>query len=190
MYIYIYIYLKFRVDDCWDGSRGGVPVESVAWGVDGLAETKRKPSSLRVEYAEPTQRYDILFISSLFCEYINLEYVCIHAIYWVNQAEYVIHMRAAASQEYVNTYSTRRVPIESVACGIDGLAETQKKGRGELAFTRYCFTSSRLCTSQSSFPSSGPPALPTLVQYYCAAIGQYTTSPQPPFNIPYTLQYW
>ena len=27
----------------------------------------------------------------------------------VHQAEYVIHIRAAASQEYVNTYSTRRV---------------------------------------------------------------------------------
>ena len=35
-----------------------------------------------------------------------------------------------------------------------------------LAFTRYSFTSSRLCTSQSSFHSSGPPALSTLLKYY------------------------
>ena len=33
-----------------------------------------------------------------------------------------------------------------------------------LAFTRYSFTSSRLCTNQSSFHSSRPPALPTLLQ--------------------------
>jgi len=46
-----------------------------------------------------------------------------------------------------------------------------------LTFTRYCFTSSRVCTSQSSFQYSGPPALPTLLQYYCTAIGQYTTPP-------------
>ena len=45
-----------------------------------------------------------------------------------------------------------------------------------LAFTRYGLTSSRSCTNQSSFHSSGPPALPTLVQYYCTAIGQHTTS--------------
>ena len=29
-------------------------------------------------------------------------------MYRVHQAEYVIHIRVAASQEYVNTYSTRR----------------------------------------------------------------------------------
>ena len=49
-----------------------------------------------------------------------------------------------------------------------------------LAFTRYCFTYTRLCTSQSSFHSSGAPALPTLLQYYCTAIGQYTT----PLDLP------
>ena len=47
-----------------------------------------------------------------------------------------------------------------------------------LAFvTRYCFTSRLLCTNQPSFHSPRPPALPTLVQYYCTTIGQYTTSP-------------
>ena len=49
----------------------------------------------------------------------------------------------------------------------------------ELAFTRYCFTSTRLCTNQSSFHSSGPPALPTLLQYYRTTIRQYTTPPTP-----------
>jgi len=32
----------------------------------------------------------ILFIFSLFCEYVYLEYVCIHVIYRINQAEYGI----------------------------------------------------------------------------------------------------
>jgi len=41
-----------------------------------------------------------------------------------------------------------------------------------LAFTRYSFTSSRLCMNQSSLHSSGPPALPTLLQYYSTTIGQ------------------
>jgi len=46
---------------------------------------------------------------SLFCEYINLEYARVLVIYGVNQAEYVIHIRVAASQDYANTYSTRRI---------------------------------------------------------------------------------
>ena len=58
-----------------------------------------------------------------------------------------------------------------------------------LTFTRYWFTSSCLCTSQSSLHSSGPPALPTLMQYYCTAIGQYTIPPRPLSSMPYTIQY-
>ena len=53
-------------------------------------------------------QYGILFIFCLFYEYSNLEYVHNHVIYRVHQAEYVIHVRVAASQEYVNTYSSRR----------------------------------------------------------------------------------
>jgi len=64
---------------------------------------------LRVEYAGRSRKYEILFIFSLFCEYINFEYVQVPVIYRVYQAEYAIHIRVAASQEYVNTYSTRRV---------------------------------------------------------------------------------
>jgi len=44
----------------------------------------------------------------LFCEYYHLEYVRIHVIYRVNQAEYVIHILVVAPQEYVKLYSTRR----------------------------------------------------------------------------------
>jgi len=53
-------------------------------------------------------KYSILFTCSLFYEYNNLEYVHIHVIYRVNQSEYGIRIRVAASQEYVNTYSTWR----------------------------------------------------------------------------------
>jgi len=44
-----------------------------------------------------------------------------------------------------------------------------------LAFTRYSFTSSLLCTNQPSFHSPRLPALPTLVQYSCTIIWQCTT---------------
>jgi len=64
--------------------------------------------TLHVEYAEWRINYGSLFILGLLCEYINLGYVRVPVIYRVNQAEYVIHIRVAASQEYVNIYSTRR----------------------------------------------------------------------------------
>jgi len=64
---------------------------------------------LHVEHAERGREYGILFTVSLFGEYSNLEYVDIHVIYRVNQAEYVIHMFRVAPQEYVNIYSTRRL---------------------------------------------------------------------------------
>jgi len=39
---------------------------------------------------------------------------------------------------------------------------------------------------------ASPSALPTLLQYDCTAIAQYTTPPQPPLYMPYTTQnrYW
>jgi len=64
--------------------------------------------TLHVEYAERGNEYDIIFMFSLFGEYIHLEYGRIHGIYRVNQAEYVIHFLVVAPHEYVNTYSTRR----------------------------------------------------------------------------------
>jgi len=50
-----------------------------------------------------------------------------------------------------------------------------ESGCSRLAFTRYSFTSRLLCTNQPSFHSPRPPALSTLVQYYCTIIGQYST---------------
>jgi len=39
----------------------------------------------------------------------RVEHVPIYVIYRITQAEYVIHIRMAASQEYVNTYSRLRL---------------------------------------------------------------------------------
>ena len=77
----------------------------------GIHGNRRKGvDTLHVEYAERRSEYGILFIFyNLFCEYINLAYVRVPVIYKIHQAEYVIHIRVAASQESVNTYSTRRV---------------------------------------------------------------------------------
>jgi len=66
--------------------------------------------TLQVEYAERRIEYGILFIFSLLYEYTNLEYVHIHLMYRVDQAECVIHIRVATPQEYVNSYSIRRQP--------------------------------------------------------------------------------
>ena len=64
---------------------------------------------LHVEYVERRRKYGILFIFSLFCEYIDLKYVRVPVIYRVTQAESDIRFLVAASQEYVNTFSTRGV---------------------------------------------------------------------------------
>jgi len=53
-------------------------------------------------------QYGIIFIVGLFYEYLNLEYVRIHGISRVSQAEYGIYIRVVPPQEYVNSYSTRR----------------------------------------------------------------------------------
>ena len=66
---------------------------------------------IHVEYAERGNEYSILFIGSLFCEYIHLEYARIHVIYRVGQAEYGIHglhMIVVAPQGHMNIYSTCR----------------------------------------------------------------------------------
>jgi len=56
-----------------------------------------------------------------------------------------------------------------------------------LAFTRYSLTSKRLYTNQSSFLSSRPPALATLLQHECTTIGQYA-SPSPT-SLVYAIQH-
>ena len=82
-------------------------------GLDrGLTSGARTVTILQVEYGGGGRiQYSILFIFSLFYESSNLEYVHIHVIYRVNQAEYGIRILVAASQEYVNTYSTCRVTM-------------------------------------------------------------------------------
>jgi len=69
--------------------------------------------SLPVEYAERGKAYGILFIFSLSCEYIHLEYIRIHVIYRANQAEYAMHILVVAPQECLNIYSTRRALTSS-----------------------------------------------------------------------------
>jgi len=64
---------------------------------------------VHVEYAERGTEYGILFIFSLFCEYIHLEYIRIHVIYRVNQAEHGIPILVIAPQECVKIDSTGRV---------------------------------------------------------------------------------
>jgi len=107
------------------------------------------------------------FYSSLFCENSYLEYVYIHVIYRGNQAEYVIHSLVVAPQEYVNIYSTRR----------------------GLASTRYSFTPSLSCTSQSSVYCPTSSALLTLLQCYCTTRAQHTTPHPTPlvYTIHHTL---
>jgi len=75
--------------------------------------------TLHVEYAEQRLKYGILFILSPFYEYIYLTYVRVPVISRVNQSEYVIHVLLAASQEYVNTYSTRRGKTLYLSASID-----------------------------------------------------------------------
>jgi len=48
------------------------------------------------------------FVLLTVCEYIHLAYARIRVINRVDQAEYVIHIRVVAPQEYVNIYSTCR----------------------------------------------------------------------------------
>jgi len=65
-----------------------------------------RPPPRRLAILSQLDSYLACFV---FCEYIHFDYVRIHVIYRVNQAEYVIHFLVVAPQEYVNIYSTRRV---------------------------------------------------------------------------------
>jgi len=59
------------------------------------------------------EEYNTIFYSdsACFCEYSHLEYVRIHAIYRIHQAEYLIHFLVVAPQEYVTIYSTCRIGL-------------------------------------------------------------------------------
>ena len=80
-------------------------------------------------------KYGIQFIFSRFYEYSNLD-VHIHVIYRVNQAEYAIRILVVASQEYVNTYSTRRVLGGGVPRGKHKGGEVCSAERGIFAHSR------------------------------------------------------
>jgi len=75
--MYICIYLTPRVKEL---------------SCDKYGVTGGRDYVLRVDYAERRNEYGILFIFSLFCEYNHLEYVHVHVIYSVNQAEIVTHV--------------------------------------------------------------------------------------------------
>jgi len=59
-------------------------------------------------------QHGILFIFIQFDEYNNIGYVIvhIHVIYRANKAEYGIRILVAASQEYVNLYSIRKLTFK------------------------------------------------------------------------------
>jgi len=70
---------------------------------------------LHVEYAGRGRKYGFLFIYNLFYEYIHLDYVRVPVVNRVHQVEYGVHILVVASQEYANTYSTRRVMVDKVS---------------------------------------------------------------------------
>ena len=72
---------------------------------------EERVGGLHVEYAERSIEYGIIFIFSPVYEYSNLAYDHVPVECRVHRAEYVIRIRVAASQEYVNTYSTSRVGV-------------------------------------------------------------------------------
>jgi len=136
------------------GRNGSVKKESKRPGVDAAVpaldmfrdkdkfEGGMHVRTLRVEYAKRGTVYCILFFFSLFCEYINLEYVRIlHVIYRVHQAEYIIRTRVFAPQEYANRYSTRRV--RTAPCTGE---PTKGHGKGASLRDTYTYTHARAHT--------------------------------------------
>jgi len=109
---------------------------------------------------------------SLFCEHDNLEYVHVHVIYRGNQAEYRIRIRVAASQEFLNICSTRKLLIA-------GLPRPYK-----IIFHVHP------CVHESILLLLPPlPPLPHTVHYYITTIVQNTTPFDPPCvcHTPYNI---
>jgi len=77
--------------------------------------------TLHVEYVERGTEYGILFICSLLCVYINLEYVRIRVICRVKPGgirDSSLGFIWLAPQECVNTYSTRRVATQTTLASV------------------------------------------------------------------------
>ena len=66
---------------------------------------------LHGEYAKRRKEYSILFILSLFCVHMLLEYVHVSIQHRGIQAEYTTRIPVATLYEYVNTYSPCRVLV-------------------------------------------------------------------------------
>jgi len=80
----------------------GFPYRTAAW-LHRLEQNRHivaSAATLRVRHSPPPP--PVLYL-------VNLDYVRINGIYRVTQAEYAIRIIIAASQEYVKTYSTRRL---------------------------------------------------------------------------------
>ena len=94
--ISIYVYPAFTVR-LMPAATEHVGVHDVSLSGERLAdETKHGLSAYMFNTRRGRIKYSLLFIFSLFYEYSNLEYVHIHVIYRVKQAEYVIHILLAA----------------------------------------------------------------------------------------------
>jgi len=144
----------------------------------GIYVRHRRLPALHVEYAEQRLNYGVLFTFSPSYEYSHLEYEHVPVEYRVHQAEYGIHIRVAASHEYVNTYSTRRLTAHLVPTG------------AKLAYTIYCCVPGLLCKNQYYSLHTHPllsPALPPIIAY---TIAQSYVSPGPPVIAIYTIPYW
>jgi len=112
MYIYTYIYMYIYIGG--HVSLSGLGMALPDYGCRGPAQGQ---GCRRASYMLNTRRGEFLFIFSLLYEYTNLQYVHIHVIYRVHQAEYGIRMHEAAPQEYVNINSTRRVRTRRIPVG-------------------------------------------------------------------------
>jgi len=88
-------------------------------------------------------------------KHIHVEYVCIYMYIYT----------------YINIY---------IYIGRGGTSSALRVlASRDFVFTRYCFPLKLYCGSQSSFHCPTPPAKPTLLQYECTIIAQYTPPHRP-----------
>jgi len=75
--------------------------------IKGWKSSSTTIPTLHIEYAERGNEHGILVKFCTFSECTRLEYVRVHVIYRVNQAEYVIHVRVVA------LYGLREYPFNT-----------------------------------------------------------------------------